>query len=455
MPKNHVIYNQRTLLVGPAPSTGYHSIGQDGALNGDVPTANNFSLLFPIHRAISSSYSYTLPRFDVQQVGDLGTIKSPILIPTEVELNIDYYLMGLSNDVRLGLMANIPSGDNITGPPLYGTGRVPILSGLVDRRFERSRDTSVGWPLTTREPRNIFALVAKDALDVNNKTEISYGKDNNYYTIGFGDCYMSSYSTSASVNSLPQSQVRFISSNIVVYNGASGQVIPSINATNYTANSGMPFYIPSTFEGTGIPTVFLPKDITLSIKTSSNVNPSNIGFDFNDIKLQSYNISFDLSREPLVGVGHSYPLDRPINFPSFVNVSFDAIVGDNLSGSLLNLVRRDEEYDISIKLTFKNNNYFSGVGIQYDILKAKFNQLTDNLSIGNREIANFSFVSEMKPNDVTRGLFLSGYLGIPSRTLFGGLLVDDFFGLGSNSYLITEDGNYIAVYADIGKRISY
>jgi hypothetical protein len=317
----------------------------------------------------------------------------------------------------------------------------------MDRNYDLSNETPIGIPLTTREPRNFFAIVRKDQLDANDLQELPPNKTNNYYTVCFGDCYLRSYSTNASYNSIPIAQTSFVCNNINVYEGASGYYIPSINTTNHTKNSGVSFYIPNTFEGTGIPTVFLPRDITLSIKQSNtSAVPEDIGFNFNDIKLQNYNISFDLTRDSLYGVGHQYPLDRPINLPVFANVSFEAFAGDHQASSLVDLIKKDVDYDISIKLKFKNNNYFTGVGIQYDILKAKFNSLNSSMSIGSREVISFSFMSELKPNNTGEGLFLSGFLGIPTKKyLEPYYLGDDFFG-GGMGRLLTEDGNYILVY---------
>lgn len=456
MPKNQVIYNQKTLLVGPAPSTGFHSIAQDGALNDEPPSATNRSLLFPIQRVNSFSYSYSLPRVNIQQLGDAGIIKNPILNNNEIELNFSYYLMGLVNEVRMGLSANIPSGNNQTGRFLYGTGRVPVISGLMDRGYDRSNETIFRWPLSSREPKNIFLLAGKDSLDVNDTSGSIYSKNGNYHTYGFGDCYLKSYSTTASVGAIPQAQMNLVCNNINVYDGVSGY-IPSVNSKDFSKNSLRKFYVPNNFESTGLPTVLLTKDISLSIKESNgDSNLNNIGYNFNDIKLQSYNISFDFDREPLIGVGHSYPVDRPINLPTFVNVSFDAIVGDSLSGSVVDLIKNDVDYDITIKLSYRSNSYFSGVAIQYDVLKAKFNGFNDSISIDSRDKVSFSFAAEMKNNDTTKGLFLSGYLGILSnKTGDSYLLADDFYGLGSSSYLVTEDGNFISIYDSKDVSVSY
>lgn len=442
MPKTHSIYNQVALFVGPSPSTGYHCITNYGLLNTNIPSDENFNLIFPIQRTINTNYSFAPSRIDIQELGTQGYLANPILNENLISLNFSYYQMGLINEVRLGLMANIPSGHSVTGNMLYGTGKVPILSGLYNRDFERSNESLLNWPLKSRDSRNFFAICKKDYLDSNDYNYNSIIKNNNqFYTIAFGDCYLSSYSTSCSINQLPQCNVSYICNNLMVYDGTSGFYIPSIDTRTQNSNSGVVFYIPNNFEGTGNPTVVIPSDINLSINQTGG-NVSDLINNFNDIKIQSYSLSFQLNRESLYNIGYKYAMDRLINLPIVALFSFDTIPGDNTSSSFINLLRNDNTYNFSIKLNYQSNTRnFTGLGIVYDIVGAKFQGFNESISISNKKTNTYNFSVELKPDDLTNGLFISGFLGVLSRTGY----ITYLSGQNGSGYILDSGNNKIQI----------
>lgn len=440
MPKIHNIYNQVALFTGPSPSSGYHCITNYGALNDDIPSDENFNLVFPLSRVISTSFNFDIQRSNIKQLGTEGNVSRPILNPTDILLNFSYYVNGLLNDVRLGLMATIPSGNSLSY--LYGN-RVCPISGLLSRNKESSNENQLGWPLVQRDVRNIFAISRKDQLDANNPTLFTplLKQTNDFYTTAFGDCYLDSYQTQCSVGQLPQTNVKFICNNVVMYDGTSGNKIPSLITRTQDTNSGVNFYIPNDFEGTGVPTVVLPQDITLTIN-QSNGNVENLFNNFNDIKIQGYNIGFQLPREPLFNIGYKYPMDRVINLPVIVTVSIDTIPGDSIASSIVNLLKEDANYNLAIKLNYQGNTrYFTGTAIQYDFISAKFDGMQESLSISNRKTNTYNFSVEMKPSDNVNGFFLSGQLGIQNRTGYTTYLS----GQGGSGYILDSSGELIQI----------
>lgn len=435
------------MFAGPAPSTGYHFIGADGALNDDyINTSDNFSLVFPLNRITSVSYSIETQRTNISHLGNLGTLKRPILEHTDVNLNFTYFLMGLCNEARLGFYMNIPSGDPLLGPFMYGSGRVCPILGFYSRDFSRTDDISgFNWPLQYRDARNIFVAVRKDNFDFNNFTGVidntGYYYSDDIYVYGFGDCYLNSYNCSVGVNQLPNVSVNYTCNNVEIYSHGSGQDTPSINSINQNINSGRKFSIPSTFQGSGLPTVLLPSDISLSIKQRSNSSEdlTDNFVDFTDIKIQSLNFGFNLNRKPLYALGYKYPLDRIPTFPITCDLDFDCIVGDPKAGSMVSLLKRDDEYDITIKLSYQQKDgSFQGTAIQYDFIGAKFKNFDSNVSINQRENARFGFTNELNPNDTTKGFFISGYLSLLSFNLNEILLSLSSF-IPSVEYLLTEN----------------
>lgn len=438
MSKLYNIYNQIGVFVGPAPSWTGHFINSFGQItNNDNPDLN-FNLVFPLNRIQSVNYGFFESRTDIKSLGSYGNISRPNLIQPNINLSFSYYLMGLINEVRLGLIVNQKSG--ITGEPLYGqSANICPISGFLDRTYQPTNDSALHWPLSTREPRNIFVATNELFDDLNDYITGNY-KSSNVDVFAFGDCYLNSYKTSASVGQIPIVNVDFICNNIESYNFASGKNIPSINPKNGLINSGNIFDLPNSFQGSGLPTVVLPSDMTISINsvpsgdylsaivnnvkstildvygdkiTLNQDNDSfNLPIDINDVKLQSYNIDLSLTREPMYNIGYKFPMDRRINFPVFCNIDFNMLVGQNATGSLVNLITKDRKWDITIKLNYQVHQLYTGTAIIYKILDSKLNSLSIDEGVGKLRSANLSFTVELNPNSNTKGFYMSGVLGV-------------------------------------------
>lgn len=432
MPKIHTIYGNIGGFSGPG-GTKYHFISENGNLNSEASATGNYSLIFPLNRVISTTFSINADRTNISHLGDLGTIKRPLLNNVEVNLSVDWYINGLINEQRIGLQCNIPSGDSFTGPMLYGTGRVSPIYGLYSRDTNRSYESEFGWPLFQREPRTMFFATSKSNTDFNNRISgndiSSMYRNTDVDVYGFGDCFLNSYRVSAGVNQLPQVSTTFICNNLEVYSSGFDCYIPSISATSNNVESGYKFSIPNNFQGTGLPTVLIPSDISLSIKqrTNSSENLTDLFLDYTDVKIQSFDFSFNLNRTPLYSIGSKFPLDKPIQFPVICSLDFNLLPGDNKAGSLVSLLKRDEEYDIIIKLNYqRNSQIFNGTAIEYQFIGAKLNNFEDNISVSQRKNNSLSFTTELDPLNTTRGLFITGYLSIPNYPTDVSYLLGDF-----------------------------
>ena len=446
--KNQVIYSSLGVYAGPAPSSTGHFIAEDGQINNSwsIITGNN-SLVFPLNRVIQTSYSVTPPRTPISHLGDYGAIARPILDPPEIIFNVSYHLMGLINEMRLGLLANIPTSGGDGMAMLYGTGNVSLLSGLYTRDYSPTIELGYyNWPLNCREPKNMFVAVKKDGGDLNDRTSgtilQTLYKNTSVDVYGFGDCYLRSYNCSASVGQIPTVSIEMSSTNIEVYSSGLCCDIPSVNPITYNIRSGTKFSIPNNFEGAGLPTVMLPRDISLSIKQRSNnsANLTDALADFTDLKIQSFNFNFNLNRSPLYSLGTKIPYDQKITVPVISKLDFNSFMGDSKAGSLASLVRRDEEYDISIRLNYQNRSFFDGVGICYNFFGAKLDNISSSSSISSRQSFNMSFSTQLDPKGVNNGVFMTGYLGIPNGPTDLVYLSDDFDG-GGIDILLMENGD--------------
>lgn len=445
MSKIRTIYSNIGVFSSNAPSTGFHFLSTDGIFTSNDNPSFSYNLVFPLMRIIHADYGFSEPRTDIKQLGTIGTVSRPSILAPTVNLNLTYYQQGLINEARLGFVFNRNSGFYSDGASIYNN-RVIFISGFLDRQYERSTETELGYPLTTRDGKNIFIATRQDYLDLNNTTDTPSFQSNSVDCFAFGDCYLQKYSTSCSVGSFPQCSVSFNCNNVVFYNGSSGKNIPSVDSKTATQNTQYQFNLPNTFQGTGLPTVLLPKDISIDITNSDNSTIVDLPVKISDLKIQSYDINMDLNREPLINLGYKLPLDYPINLPVFVNLDINTIVGENQTGSLTSLIQKDKDYDIKIRLNYSNSNLFNGTAILYEFLGAKFNNLSIDDTIGSNRSCNFSFTTEINPTKLNKGFFVSGQLGIPNTGTVSELtLSDDIFGLGITDSIITENGREILV----------
>ena len=207
------------------------------------------------------------------------------------------------------------------------------------------------------------------------------------------------------------------------------------------------------------PVAFTQGDLILRVPNDI----SGMGIDFDDSHIQNFSLEIDLNRDPMDSLGYRYPIYRGINFPVFANLSFTTLVKDSTTGSLGDTLRRGDEYDFKIRVKNSCDVNVKGVhpnitGLQnphnaatlgmhqsldsivYEIKKAKLMGANFTSSIGRFKRADFNFSVEIDPDDLTKGLFVSGLLNVEK--------IEDFFLLEGGSsndqngwYLLREGGN--------------
>lgn len=434
--------NRQTLFVGPAPSSGYnYCLYSDGSGNEDdtgESLYSNHNLLQPIEHLSSISWDISSRRTDIQELSN-KSLKDRVFIQKPIgTLNFSYMLNGLKNDLRNGFEANYERWDypNI-GTLLYGESGVSPITGF-DTNESGLRDYDPYHPNLYRDKRNIFFVnnsLNRDILKhtytgddhtIRNLIDENYA---NYDVIGFGNCYINTYSTSCSIGNPASSSVSYIFENLKFYDGGSGYSAPSLDPETYSGN-GKKFAIPPVYS---YPTMLpvTPNDIKTTLTLSD------IGVAFSDLSVQGYNINLELNRINLESIGYDLPLDRKLNFPVLCDLTFDAIVHDFQTGDLLGFVDENKDYDINIRLynpTPRNN---SDISIRYDFRKAKLTEYGFNGSFGNSTSVRFSFSTELVPNDLTKGFFISGQLNEYADEREDYLVDEDF------NFLVDENGDKI------------
>lgn len=472
MPQNRIFYACEGLFAGPSPASGFHFMSYLGVLNNDhTNLISNHNLVHPINRVQNVSFSFNPSRTDVKQLGRRALVAYPNLNPPNIRLDFEYLLNGLANDARLGLNVNYAQFQMpYHGTPKYSNNfSVNLLSGLMGRQLTQPTEDPF-YPAATRDCRNIFLVRSPetDQLFKRGKEKLTepdwsqIGADpesTGYQVMGFGNCYLESYKTQGAVNSFPVSNVSFSCENVAFYLSGSGCNIPAINTQTRQLVNENKFVIPITTNEGG-PYILHPGDIILDI-ISSGDSLSGLGIDFNNINITNYQIDMNFNREPLSAIGYRCPIDKQINFPVFVDLGFGMTVGDTTSGSLINLLNIDSGYNISLKLrnplncspfiTTTGNPRQSGpvysghgqIAIQYDFKDAKFISANYSTTIGSNKTANLSFRTEIDPDSVCKGFYISGLLNLEKLEDF---LIDE-----NGEFIVDQDaaplvGNYIPLY---------
>lgn len=400
MPKNRVIYQIESLFAGPSPATGTHFFNKNHHVQvsgGQNPATG--SLIRELHRVQSANYSYNVSREDVNQFGELAAIDRVQLEAPSVSLDFSYLSANLQNEANLGF--TISSGSWTS-----------CVSGII---------------ANVENERNYFVKTVDEGADVYANNDVDEGT-----VIAIGNGFVTSYSAEGSVGNFPSVSVNVEALNMNWDAGVSGQNIPAVNPTNGTAITAYKYALPvGISSATGVYggygdnlsaagaadmgiTVLRPGDITVSIyDTGTTTSYDDGGASITDWKLQSYNISFDLSREPLQKLGSKYAFSREISFPLQATCSLTADVGDMTSGSLVTLLDNDLSYDVVIdiqKTTAGEADGASDTAVQYQLRGAKLDSQDFSSSIGSNKSVTMNFVTQIGgPTKTDVGMFMSGF----------------------------------------------
>lgn len=354
--RNRIIYNNDAVFVGPTPSTGPHPV----------------SSMKQLHRLDTFNFSLSRALEDVTVFGQLAPIDRVQLESPDVSVDFSYYVTDMQNELSLGFTIN--SGTSALSS---------ILSGADDEK-------------------NYFRFVAPEGADAVGLS----GADG--AVVGIGNGYLASYSTEGSVGEFPKVNVTVDALNLAFYEDGVAQPIPAIDPVDGLAIVGQNFTIPTITAGeNGQPTVLRPGDIELDI---SAVNI--LGQDSSELCIQSYNISFDLSREDIECLGSRYARSKEITFPVTVTMTIEALMNDIVEGNLADLLCEDNTYDLAVNL---KENDCSGDGAIFARTELKNARLTTEdfaAAVGSNHTVSISFEGQIGGSgDLNNGVFFYGVTG--------------------------------------------
>lgn len=386
MARTRSIYQSDLLYVGPTginPATGKHS--STAPYRGNPPSVAELTsgdqFIYEMFRVQSANYNFSKTLTDVNQFGELAAIDRIPLEQPGVSLTYNYILSNFINEQLMGLTVN-KAGD---------TQDISVLSGILNNETD-----SKNYFIKTVSEGN-------DAIDFNPGT---------YNVIALGNGFISSYTSQGSVGSFPTVDVTVDALNIQSdqITSTTGAIIPAVTPSDGTSITGYLYRLPTgltSYNNLGLTanqgiSALRPESITFSL----GLGAGDLFFDPNDLKIQSYNVSFNTNREDLNKLGSKYAFAKVINFPLTASMQIDAVCGDIQTGNLINIVNDNESFSPTIRITKPGDT--STVICQYKLVGAKLDNQDVTSSIGANKSVSLTFSAQVGSAQSTNGLFLSG-----------------------------------------------
>ena len=331
------------------------------------------------------NFKINLNRQSHNQIGSNVYSYNEIVNSPKVDLSLSYYLSSfLNNELLMGFMGR-------------GVTEKQALSQIGGKDY------------------NFYLVIdSKKNEDANIKAKSTSTNYSGSNVVSFGNCQLKNYNLSFNVNSIPTVSVNFDSSN-VNFDLLTGNFvkIPAVNnlSGNFVNNG---FY---DFDPSGLSGKFLVSDVDaykLPTVSNSNLNFNLMGLSAGGVSLlnsstpaiQSFDLSFEIPRVDLYGLGSNYIYDRKIKYPIVASIKMQYLVDEFISSSIKNISDYNKEYDFSV--TFYDIAK-KATGI-FDFRKVKLVDFSHSMSVNQRMIVSSSFIVEIgKDNDYekTQGLSFS------------------------------------------------
>ena len=400
--RNTIQYPTKTVYVGPPQSTGYFFRSVRGYLTNEPRDTN---LVKQLHRIQNFDYDINVPSLSVNQFGESTNVSSVINEAPKVGFSMSYVLSSIMNESGLGFNIN---------------NEISCISNFVD---------------SSNDDRNFFVQTTPQNTESVGNTENISGN----WVHSFGNCYLESYSLTATVGQPPIVGTSFGASNLVIQKEREVLRSPAVDKEgNYL--TGILYKLPAA---TSSPdddfldvSVLRPGDMTISFQQAEkgrhhlkNVTPSetfdSFGAEFDNIILQSVGLSLDLPRRTNNFWGSRFLKNRPISLPASVNFTCDAIVKDFSSGTVEEILNNDRFFDLVLDfftptcstVATSGTSGTSGTSAaatdqrrcSYHIKNARRTSHRFSTPIGGMETLSLGFEAQVGSKDaIYAGLFISG-----------------------------------------------
>ena len=363
MSRTRIISQSEAVFAGPAPATGFHFTSGNSGMN----------LINQLQRIQSAGYGVNITRQDVMQYGQLSPVDRVILQAPTVNLNLDYIVANTYNANTLGFIT-----DN--------------TSGCISALANGSTDT-----------RNYFIETVPEGSDADYDSSDS---DASRFTIGIGNGYISNFSAEAAVGQFATEKVTIEGLNFATYQGTTGLATPAVIPASGIRVSNTLFSLPSGTTGVaGAVPAIRYGDITVTV-----TNPI-FGPLASDLKIQSYNLSIPIARQPILVMGSPFPFARPIQFPVHCPLVIEAELGDLTTGDITALLCNDASNTMTITLRKPQCGGGGPVAVQYTMFGAKLDSQNFTSAVGQNKKVSLHYSTTIGgPSDTTHNVNINGSL---------------------------------------------
>ena len=413
-----------TAVADQSP-TGEWFISFDGGAK-DIPAygppaVGHGSIIKQLKRIQTINYGFSINHTDVNQFGHLSRLDSIVLENPTVNLDFSYYLLDGYNERMLEFITN---------------GYDNCISGHLNPEYYQAGNNF--FILTVPEARD--AVLGDVALQ-------EEGFDTRKGVISIGNGFITDYSFDISVGAIPTASVTIEGMNIKSDLGSTGLNLPAIDlydgslisdAFNYDPVSGSVeslktdactglFSLPSSQSGyTGCDDIaaLRPGDIVIDLSEKGLMSVQSSG-DYKvkenqkgSAHLQSASLSLGMARTNLQRLGSTFAFSKSLDVPINATLSVSAVMSDIKQGNVADLICQCEELDINITMhkpecvrcTTKDDS----PAMRYSLRGAKLTSETFTSSIGDNKTVDLEFAVQLGgSDDLTKGIFISGYEGNP------------------------------------------
>lgn len=338
---------------------------------------------------------WTYEKAPISVIGKLAPITRDTTDSPTVSVPFSYYVTDFENEKNLGFNVT-PSG-----------GTFPNTGAISD----------ILTKSTLKDEKNYFILITPEGVDAISRS----GADTTDYILGIGNANITNYSIEASVGDYPTASVTVEGLNLKGQNGKTdltGTVVanwlstPAINPTNGLAITTVDskFKLPSGSIGSpNKPFVLKPGDITVDLSSASGLFADTKLGEFN---IQSFNVSFDLARDPIQSLGARYSKSRELTFPIDVNFTVEALAGDLKVADLRDHVCGTGVYSATVSMKRPDCANAGGTAATIVLKGLSLQSEAFSIDVDDNQSVSLTWLGSIgSPTDTESNVFFSGVIG--------------------------------------------
>jgi hypothetical protein len=363
------------------------------SLNAATGTMSGANDILQIHRLTSiGGPEWTYERAPISVIGKLAPITRDTTDSPTVTVPFSYYVTDFENEKNLGFDIQTNAVE------------VGALSGILTKSYGK-------------DEKNYFILVSPEGVDAVTRS----GAATSDYVLGIGNGLITNYSIEASVGDYPTASVTVEGLNLrgqfgktalngtVVANWLSTPAINPADGTQITGDASN-FKLPSGSIGnSNKPFVLKPGDVTVDLQTSNYASGLFADTTTTSFNVQSFNVSFDLARDPIQSLGSRYARSRELTFPIDINFTVEALAGDLKAANLRDFVCSTPSQTAVITMRKPDCNNTGAIQTRITLKGLTLQSEAFSVDVDANQSVSLTWLGSIgAPDDLVNNIFLSG-----------------------------------------------